>query len=102
MSLQRALPGDTAGAFHSAELWYVFNTLSNCWRPFAEGDYVLSDYMVDTWTNFVKYGNPNGNDKEVWRPYTEENRQFMIFKLGSSGAAEPSHGHCAELYFLRN
>ena len=88
----RTLPGDTAGAFHSAELWYVFKTLSNCWRPFTEGDYALSDYMVDTWTNFVKYGNPNGNDKEVWRPYTEENRQFMIFKLGSSGAAEPAMG----------
>lgn len=88
----RALPGDTAGAFHSAELWYVFNTLSNCWRPFTEGDYALSDYMVDAWTNFVKYGDPNGKDKEVWRPYTEENQQFMVFKLGASGDAQPAMG----------
>ena len=88
----RALPGDTAGAFHSAELWYVFNTLSNCWRPFTEGDYALSDNMVDAWTNFVKYGDPNGKDKEIWRPYTEEDQQFMIFKLGASGDAEPAMG----------
>ena len=88
----RALPGDTAGAFHSAELWYVFNTLSNCWRPFTKGDYALSDNMVDAWTNFVKYGDPNGKDKEIWRPYTEENQQFMIFKLGASGEAQPAMG----------
>jgi para-nitrobenzyl esterase len=88
----RALPGDTAGAFHSAELWYVFNTLSNCWRPFIKGDYALSDNMVDAWTNFVKYGDPNGKDKEVWRPYMEENQHFMIFKLGASGEAEPGMG----------
>lgn len=85
----RALPGDSAGAFHSAELWYVFKTLDKSWRPFTDGDYVLSDYMVDFWTNFAKYGNPNGNGKEIWKPYTMENQQFMILKLGASGAAEP-------------
>lgn len=88
----RELPGDTAKAFHSAELWYVFHTLGNCWRPFTEGDKVLSDYMVDTWTNFVKSGNPNGKDKDIWRPYSKENQQFMIFKLGASGDAQPEMG----------
>ncbi|MEI7831172.1 MAG: carboxylesterase family protein [Prolixibacteraceae bacterium] len=88
----RALPGDTAKAFHSAELWYVFHTLESCWRPFTEGDKVLSDYMVDTWTNFVKFGDPNGKDKEIWRPYTKENQQFMIFKLADSGEAQPAMG----------
>ena len=88
----RALPGDTAGAFHSAELWYVFHTLGSCWRPFTKGDFVLSDYMVDAWTNFVKFGDPNGNGKEFWRPCTEENQQFMIFELGASGDAQPAMG----------
>ena len=88
----RPLPGDTAKAFHSAELWYVFHTLGNCWRPFTQGDNALSDYMVDTWTNFVKFGNPNGKDKEIWLPYTKENQQFMIFKLGASEDAQPAMG----------
>ena len=88
----RELPGDTAGAFHSAELWYVFHTLGNCWRPFTEGDNVLSNYMVDTWTNFVKFGDPNGKNKEIWKPYTKENQQFMIFKPGDSGDAQPVMG----------
>ena len=51
---ERALPGDTAGAFHSAELWYVFHTLGNSWRPFTEGDYELSDYMVNTLDEFCE------------------------------------------------
>ena len=88
----RALPGDTAGSFHSAELWYVFNTLKNSWRPFTKGDYALSDKMVDAWTNFMKYGDPNGKDNVVWSPYTEEKKQFMIFKLDASGDAEQVMG----------
>jgi para-nitrobenzyl esterase len=88
----RELPGDTAKAFHSAELWYVFHTLGNSWRPFTEGDNVLSDYMVETWTNFAKFGDPNGKGKEIWTPYTKENQQFMIFKLGTSGEAQPEMG----------
>ena len=88
----RELPGDSAGAFHSAELWYVFNTLSNSWRPFTDGDYTLSEYMVDAWTNFAKYGNPNGKEKEIWSPYTKENQQFMILTLDSSGKAEHTMG----------
>ena len=89
---ERELPGDTARAFHSAELWYVFHTLGNCWRPFTEGDKALSDYMVGAWTNFVKFGDPNEKDKVIWKPYTKENPQFMLLKLGSSGDAQPEMG----------
>jgi para-nitrobenzyl esterase len=86
----RPLPGDSAGAFHSAELWYMFHTQGNCWRPFTQGDSVLSDYMVDVWMNFVKFGDPNGTEKEIRKPFTKENQQFMIFKLGASGDAQPA------------
>lgn len=75
----RPLPGDDAGAFHSAELWFIFNTLDRSWRPFTEGDKALSTYMVDCWTNFAKYGNPNGMADGAWSQYTKENTQFMLF-----------------------
>jgi para-nitrobenzyl esterase len=88
----RALPGDTAGAFHSAELWYVFHTLDKSWRPFSEGDFALSDYMIDYWTNFAKSGDPNGKDKESWSPYTKLNQKFMVFKLNAEGNAAPAMG----------
>lgn len=67
----RSLPVG-AGAFHSAELWYVFGTLDRGWRPFTKADYVLSDRMINYWTNFIKTGNPNGPNLDPWQPYTEE------------------------------
>ena len=61
---ERDLPGDEPeqnhGAFHSSELWYMFGTLKNAWRPFTKEDYELSGKMVDYWTNFAKFGDPNG------------------------------------------
>ena len=77
----RALPGDNSGAFHSSELWFVFHTLQRSWRPFTQGDYDLSNVMVDYWTNFAKYGDPNGESGQTWTPYTKDNKSFMIFKL---------------------
>ncbi|GHV70059.1 carboxylic ester hydrolase [Spirochaetia bacterium] len=54
------LLGDDAGAFHSAELWYIFGTLDRSWRPKIQGDYDFSERMVSYWCNFVKHKNPNG------------------------------------------
>ncbi len=66
----RRLPGDGAGAFHSSELWYMFGTLKNCWRPMTPADYKLSEKMVTYWTNFMKAGNPNGKGLTTWKPCT--------------------------------
>ncbi|HPY68076.1 MAG TPA: carboxylesterase family protein [Bacteroidales bacterium] len=75
----RPLPGDDAGAFHSSELWFVFHTLDRCWRPLTQGDEALSQYMVDCWTDFAKYGDPNGKGEEKWKPYTKSSPDFMLF-----------------------
>ena len=67
------LPGDdNPGAPHSAELWYVFGTLGRSWRPMTEEDEELSGKMVSWWTNFMKTGDPNREDGEVWKPAGEE------------------------------
>lgn len=76
----RPLPGDDAGAFHSSELWFIFHTLDRCWRPLTAGDEALSQYMVSCWTNFAKYGDPNGKGDVTWKPYSKDNTQFMLFK----------------------
>lgn len=77
----RSLPGDSAGAFHSADLWYIFHSLRHSWRPFTKGDEALSLQMVDYWTNFAKYGNPNGEGKETWSAYTAQSPKFMILDV---------------------
>lgn len=82
----RQLPGDDSGAFHSSDLWYVFHSFKHSWRPFTAGDEALSLQMVDYWTNFAKYGNPNGEGEESWRTYTKETPMFMNFDANETEA----------------
>ena len=83
---QRQLPGDSSGAFHSADLWYVFHSMKHSWRPFTAGDQQLSNQMVDAWTNFAKYGNPNGKNEDVWKPYTTQSPQFLVMDADANKA----------------
>lgn len=77
----RPLPGDDNGAWHSSDLWYVFHSYSHSWRPFTTADQALSNNIVDYWTNFAKYGDPNGKDGSSWTPYSAQVPQFMIFNV---------------------
>ena len=52
-----------------------------CWRPWTKGDWDLSEKMLTAWTNFCKYGDPNGPDGGEWAPCTKDNPNFMVFKL---------------------
>jgi para-nitrobenzyl esterase len=85
----RPLPSDgrdnvLKGAFHSSDLWYVFKSLQHCWRPMTAGDWKLSEAMLTAWTNFAKYGDPNGKNGGKWVPYSNENPKLMLFKLDAS------------------
>ena len=72
---KRQIPGDDMGAFHSAELWYMFGTLERCWRPLTEADAVLSEEMLDAWTLFAKTGNPG------WEPYRRDKPMVKMFDI---------------------
>ncbi|MDR2931771.1 MAG: carboxylesterase family protein [Oscillospiraceae bacterium] len=77
------IPGwDNPGAFHSSDLWFAFETLAKCWRPFTGAHYDLARIMCNYWTNFAKTGDPNGNDADgapmpQWRAFTGDD-QFII------------------------
>ncbi len=76
--------GDDAGAFHSSDLWFVFETLVKCWRPFKGKHYDLARRMCNYWTNFAKNGNPNGLDADgtpmpEWKPFTKANPYEIYF-----------------------
>ena len=79
---ERQLPGDNSGAFHSAELWYVFGSLDYCWRKeqFTTSDYELSWKMIKYWTHFMKTGNPNNEDCPSWDKCTRDNGFIMELK----------------------
>lgn len=78
------IPGDDTGSFHSSDLWFVFETLAKCWRPFTGKHYDLARIMCNYWTNFAKTGNPNGNDADslpmpLWRPAAGTDKNSMFF-----------------------
>ena len=68
---ERNLPGDNHGAWHSADLWYWFGTLENCWRPFEAKDYALAEEMCDRLVAFAKNANPNTTDYPNWESGTK-------------------------------
>ena len=79
------IPGwDEPGTFHSSDLWFWFETLAKCWRPFVGRHYDLARQMCDYFCNFIKTGNPNGKDLNgetlpKWGAWTEETPCTMTF-----------------------
>lgn len=65
--------GGKKGAWHSADLWYVFGTLARSHRPFADGDVELSRRMTDAVCAFARDGVPR-TDGAPWgkAPYYSE------------------------------
>lgn len=68
------------GAPHGREVPYVFGHLNELRneQPTA-ADHVISDAMVTYWTNFAKYGNPNGKGVPNWPVFSDQNPSVMYF-----------------------
>lgn len=56
------------GSYHSAELWYVFETQERSWRAYTARDRELARRMADHWCSFVSSGNPNAPGLDEWNP----------------------------------
>lgn len=79
------IPGwDHPGTFHSVDLWFFFETLAKCWRPFTGKHYDLARQMCDYWVNFIRSGDPNGQDSQAqqlpaWPALSEDAPAWMCF-----------------------
>lgn len=79
------IPGwDNPGTFHSVDLWFFFETLAKCWRPFVGKHYDLARQMCNYMANFIRCGDPNGKDstgEEMprWEAYTADAPYGMVF-----------------------
>ena len=86
----RMLPGDHNGAWHSADLWYWFGTLDNCWRPMEQKDRALSDAMVKYLCSFAATGDPNCEGLPKWEPSVKEQRQALCMGEDTPRMAKPN------------
>jgi len=82
------IPGeDNAGSYHGSEMWFAYDGLARCWRPFTGKHYDLARQISSYWVNFVKTGDPNGKDtigEELprWESFTADNEFVMEFTDG--------------------
>ena len=93
-------PGPNAtyrGAYHAAEIQYVFGNLRNPLFTYTDADRRLSDAMSQYWVNFAKSGDPNGAGLPAWAAYDPGDEPYL--ELGASIRAR---GHLlkAQLDFL--
>ena len=72
----------TLGAYHSAEIPFVFGDLLDQFG-YTENDKILSETMMKYWTNFAKSGNPNGTNLPEWKQHQKYN--WMEFSANYVG-----------------
>ena len=65
------------GAFHGAELPYVFDTHDE-WLPTNEKDRELTREIQSYWLSFAKTGNPNNSDAVIWPEYDSYNDSTLV------------------------
>ena len=68
----------TIGAFHAAEIFFVFNSHSPL-AGLTDEDKTLTDAMGRYWTNFAKTGDPNGEGLPAWPAYDPALDEWMTF-----------------------
>lgn len=78
-------------AWHSSELWYVFNSIKDgmpASRQWTDWDYELAEKMNQYWVNFISTGDPNGEGLAEW-PKADENMGYIDLGAGISSHQEP-------------
>ena len=85
------LPGGVKiqrGAYHGADVQYVFQTLSdnvlNDSFPITTKDRALANKMSDYWVAFAKAGAPNAEGLPEWRPFDHKTCHYMRFEDGEA------------------
>jgi para-nitrobenzyl esterase len=74
------------GAFHTGEVPYAYDNLGFVDRPWEDLDYELADDMSAYWANFIKDGNPNGEELPEWPAYDSQQKRIMVLgKQAESG-----------------
>lgn len=88
------------GAFHTAEVPYVFGALKQKGRFFSAVDYDVSHQLQTYWINFMKTGDPNADDLSHWP--RAGNSEGLVMGLGDHPGARPAVSSPARLALFRD
>lgn len=67
------------GAYHAAEIPYVFNNVEQLPGDARPVDRALADAMSDYWVSFARDGTPDVEGRPEWQPYRNSERHYMEF-----------------------
>jgi para-nitrobenzyl esterase len=70
-----------AGAFHTAEVPYVFGTLDVRPWPWTAEDRALARAMAGAWSAFARTGDPNGGDRPAWPRYEDGKDTTLVWDV---------------------
>jgi para-nitrobenzyl esterase len=84
------------GAFHSAEIPYVFRNLAARDWPWSETDRELSETLSGYWLDFARSGDPNGGGRSRWLAFSMKDQHLMRFAAG----AIPSLARASERFMF--
>jgi para-nitrobenzyl esterase len=71
------------------EIQFVFGTLGARPGLYGQEDREVSRTMRTYWTNFAKYGDPNGSGVPVWRPQSARDDLLLISNSGVTCGPDP-------------
>ncbi|MEM7221277.1 MAG: carboxylesterase family protein [Pseudomonadota bacterium] len=71
--------GEPLGAYHAAEIPYVFNNTRYSERELTKRDHQLAELMSDYWVSFAENGKPRVRRGAPWRGYNRKARQHVAF-----------------------
>jgi len=89
-----AIPGTpVAPAYHGSDMWFTFDNLPHCRRPFTGAHYDLARAVSGYWANFIRSGNVNGKDHNgealpAWKAFTSSEPFVMRFTDIAHGCSE--------------
>ena len=86
------------GAYHGAELPYIFNT-HDVWLPTSKIDIQLTDSIQNYWINFIKNNDPNNKMRKKWPQYIYGSYKALSFNNDIKYTENPSKSICKILNF---
>lgn len=72
-------PKHGSGSPHGQDVAYVFKHLNTADPQISKTDFDISEAMAIYWTNFAKFGDPNGQGVLNWPAFKDENPVVMYF-----------------------
>jgi para-nitrobenzyl esterase len=89
------------GAYHGAEVHYLFANLAGLNWPWTDDDRRMVDVISNYWVNFARYGDPNGPGLPHWPTFTPGQVFRLTSQPGPTAAPRQAAQEYLDAYFTR-